>query len=84
MSVKAADDLAPEYRLLRERAVDLVVGRGVDKLDDDLTAEVLYQGRVFVATGEKAPWARRRGVNLADLIEYRGSYFPKIAGSIPA
>ena len=77
VSVKAADDLAPEYRPLRERAVDLVVGRGVDKLDDDLVAEVLYQDRVFVATGEKAPWARRRGVKLGDLIEYPWLLFPE-------
>ena len=77
VSVKAADDLAPEYRPLRERAVDLVVGRGVDKLDDDLAAEVLYQDRVFVATGEKAPWAHRRGVKLADLIEYPWLLFPE-------
>lgn len=77
VSVKAADDLAPEYRSLRERAVDLVIGRGVEPLDDDLIAEELYQDRVFVATGEKAPWARRRNVRLADLMESPWLLFPE-------
>ena len=78
VSVKAADDLAPEYRPLRERAVDLVLGRGAEQLrDDDLVAEVLYQDRVFVVTGGKAPWARRRGVTLPDLVEHPWLLFPE-------
>ncbi len=78
VSVKAADDLAPEYRALRERAVDLVVGRGADHLrDDDLDAEVLYHDHVLVATGGKAPWARRRNLTLAHLMEYPWLLFPE-------
>ena len=78
VSVKAADELAPEYRPLRERTVDLVVGRGADHLrDDDLDAEVLYHDRVFVATGGKAPWGRCRNVTLADLMEYPWLLFPE-------
>ena len=78
VSVKAADDLAPEYRALRERAVDLVVGRGADHMrDDDLDAEVLYHDHVLVATGAKAPWARRRNLTLADLMECPWLLFPE-------
>lgn len=78
VSVKAADDLAPEYRPLRERTVDLVIGRGADQLrDTDFDAEVLYHDRVFVATGEKAPWTRRRAAKLADLMEYPWLLFPE-------
>ena len=78
VSIKAADDLAPEYRALRERTVDLVVGRGADHLrDDDLDAEVLYHDHVFVATGGKALWARRRNLTLAHLMEYPWLLFPE-------
>lgn len=78
VSIKAADDLAPEFRSLRERAVDIVLGRGPEQhRGDDLVAEVLYEDRVFVATGSKAPWARRRGVVLADLMEQPWLLFPE-------
>jgi DNA-binding transcriptional LysR family regulator len=78
VSVKAADNLVPEFRPLRERAVDLVLGRsGEQDRDDDLTTEVLYQDRVFVATGSKAPWARRPTVALAELMEHPWLLFPE-------
>src|SRR6185437_10064734 len=78
VSVKAADDLAPEFRPLRERSVDLVLGRSAEsRLDDDLDAEVLYHDRVLVATSGRAPWARRRRVTLADLIEQPWLLFPE-------
>jgi DNA-binding transcriptional LysR family regulator len=78
VSVKAADDLAPEFRPLRERSVDLVLGRGPEaSRDDDLDAEVLYHDRAFVATGGKAPWGPRRRVALADLMEQPWLLFPE-------
>ncbi len=79
VSVNAADDLAPEFRPLRERTVDLVLGRGADqrRRDHDLDAEVLYHDRVFVVAGGKAPWARRRNVALADLMEHPWLLFPE-------
>jgi DNA-binding transcriptional LysR family regulator len=78
VSVKAADDLAPEFRPLRERVVDLVVGRGPkEHRDDDLAAEILYQDSVFVATSSKSPWARRRTIALADLMDHPWLLFPE-------
>jgi DNA-binding transcriptional LysR family regulator len=78
VSVKAADDLVPEFRPLRERAVDLVVGRGPEQhQEDDLAAEVLYQDRVFIATSRKSPWASRRMITLADLIDHPWLVFPE-------
>jgi DNA-binding transcriptional LysR family regulator len=78
VSVKAADDLAPEFRPLRERAVDLVIGRDIEQRGDgDLSAEVLYQDRVFIATGSKSPWARRRTASLAELTEHPWLLFPE-------
>jgi DNA-binding transcriptional LysR family regulator len=78
VSIRAADELAPEYRALRDRTVDLVVGRGADDTrNDDLNAEVLYYERMFVATGGNAPWARRRRIALADLMEHPWLLFPE-------
>jgi DNA-binding transcriptional LysR family regulator len=78
VSVKAADDLAPEFGPLRERVVDLMIGRvGEQHRDDDLNIEVLYWDRIFVATGRKAPWARRRTVTLAGLMEHPWLLFPE-------
>ncbi len=58
--------------------MDLVLGRVPDwRRHDDLDAEVLYHDRVFVATGAKAPWARRRRIALADLMEHRWLLFPE-------
>ena len=78
VNVKVADDLAPEFRPLRERAVDLVVGRGAEQQrDDDLAAEVLYHDRVFIAAGNRAPWSRRRRVTLAELMGQPWLLFPE-------
>jgi DNA-binding transcriptional LysR family regulator len=78
VSIRAADELAPEYRALRDRIVDLVVGRSADQVrNDDLNTEVLYHDRVFVATGGKSPWARRRRLALADLMEHPWLLFPE-------
>jgi DNA-binding transcriptional LysR family regulator len=78
VSVKSADDLAPEFRPLRERSVDLVIGRAADSRQyDDLKEELLYDDRVLVATGAKAPWARRHGVTLSDLAEHPWLLFPE-------
>jgi DNA-binding transcriptional LysR family regulator len=78
VAIKAADDLVPEFRPLRERAVDLVLGRSPEQhRNDDLATEVLYWDRILVATGSKAPWARRRDVALEDLIEHPWLLFPE-------
>lgn len=55
---------------LRERAVDLMVGRIPRNLAaDDLAAEVLFTERRFVVCGMQSHWARRRKIGLADLRE---------------
>jgi DNA-binding transcriptional LysR family regulator len=78
VSVRAADDLAPEFRPLRERSVDLVLGRNADSHQrNDLNAEVLYHDRVLVVTGARATWARRGMVSLADLVDQPWLLFPE-------
>jgi DNA-binding transcriptional LysR family regulator len=57
-----------EFRELRERTVDLYLGRILKPVtDDEIDAEVLFQDDYFVVVGSHSPWARRRKIALADL-----------------
>jgi DNA-binding transcriptional LysR family regulator len=57
------------YRELRERKVDLVLGRMADSIEDDIATEVLFYDRMFVVAGLKNKWARRRKIDLAELTD---------------
>jgi DNA-binding transcriptional LysR family regulator len=65
--VVQSNTVTQEFRELRERNVDLMLGRISGELDDDLAGEVLYRDRMFVAASAASPWARRRKLALADL-----------------
>lgn len=59
-----------EIRELRERNVDLIIGRGVFPIpEDDLNAEILFEEPLVVVTGAQSPWARRRKIDLAELVD---------------
>ncbi len=67
-------DVAPlatqEFRELRERTVDLSLGRILKPVaDDEIDTEVLFQDEYFVVAGSRSPWARRRKIALADLVD---------------
>jgi DNA-binding transcriptional LysR family regulator len=69
--VKAAQVVvAPlEFRELRERSVDLLLGRIPTPLcEEDLHAEVLFDDRIHIVVGLQSRWARRRKIALAELI----------------
>src|SRR5215204_7549432 len=58
---------------LRERKFDLVVAllltpRMDDGQGDDLNVEVLFDDHLVVATGMRSRWARRRKIDLAELV----------------
>jgi DNA-binding transcriptional LysR family regulator len=60
----------PQYRDLRERNVDLVLGPFVRPFaEDDLDVELLFEENPTVVTGMHSKWAGRRKVELADLID---------------
>jgi DNA-binding transcriptional LysR family regulator len=62
--------LTPQYRDLRERNVDLILGPIVKPfVEDDLTAEPLFDDPSVVAAGTKHRRARSRSVRLNDLME---------------
>jgi DNA-binding transcriptional LysR family regulator len=59
-----------EFRELHERTVDLMLGRILKPVaDDEIDAEILFQDEYFVVAGSRSPWARRRKIALADLLD---------------
>jgi DNA-binding transcriptional LysR family regulator len=60
------------YEGLRERAVDLVIGRLLGRIaEKDLQAETLFHDPPLVVAGAKNRWANRRKAELAELIDER-------------
>jgi len=62
-----------QFSELRERNLDLVLARllpapASDTLDD-LNVDVLFNDRLVIAVGNESPWARRRKIVLADLVD---------------
>jgi len=69
LHVVQANTVTEDFRELRERNVDLMLGRVSRPLDGDLEAEVLYEDRLFVVAAVDSPWVRRRRLSLADLAD---------------
>jgi len=66
-----------EFRELRERTVDLSLGRILKPVaDDEIDAEVLWRDEYFVVAGSRSPWARRRKIALADLLDEPWIFYP--------
>jgi len=66
-------DQSEAFLALRERRYDCVliplrIGL-LDKALDDLTVEILYDDAVIVAASAHSKWARRRKIDLAELID---------------
>jgi DNA-binding transcriptional LysR family regulator len=58
------------YRELRERSIDLLLGRiPANFAEHDLEADVLFNDQVVVVAGEQSRWARARRLTLADLAD---------------
>jgi DNA-binding transcriptional LysR family regulator len=56
-----------QYRGLRERRLDLLLGRLVPPIDDDIAADILFRDRVVIVAGPKSRWINRRNIELAKL-----------------
>ena len=63
-SVGAASE---QQRELRERKVDLVVGRLPPSSEEDIHTEILFHDRIVVVAGLQNPLSRRRKVELSEL-----------------
>src|SRR5262249_21870582 len=62
-----------EFRQLRERNVDLMLGRFSKPIADidDVNVEFLFDDPLFVVAGKNSPWARRSKIGLAELTNER-------------
>ena len=78
-----AETATLELRELRERDVDLLVGRILGPLDDDIDAEVLFEDRRFVVAGARSRWAGRRKLALSELVHDPWILDPPNAAAIP-
>jgi DNA-binding transcriptional LysR family regulator len=59
-----------EFRELRQRSIDLVVGRTAVPFEGaDLEADILYQEELCVVASTGSQWARRRKIQLAELVD---------------
>jgi DNA-binding transcriptional LysR family regulator len=68
--VTPVEPAAMGFRELRERSVDLMVGRILHPpLDDDLDAEILFEDRLLVVAGSRSPWAHRRKIAIQELMD---------------
>ena len=64
--------LAGQLSGLRNRKYDLTVARLVRPLtdkEDDLSVDVLFNDRMVLAAGTHSRWARRRKIDLAELVD---------------
>lgn len=80
----AAQTGEQEFRELRERSVDLLLGRLFRPVSgDDVASELLCHDAFFVVAGARSRWARRRKIALAELIEEPWILFPpdSVSGS---
>jgi DNA-binding transcriptional LysR family regulator len=63
----ASVTMSEQHRELRERKVDLVVGRISPSKEEDIRTEVLFHDGVVVVAGLQSRWSRRRKVDLSEL-----------------
>lgn len=66
-----------EFRELRDRRVDLALGRLFKPVpDEDIVIEPLCQDSFHVVAGARSPWARKRNLGLAELVDQSWIFFP--------
>jgi DNA-binding transcriptional LysR family regulator len=69
--------ISAEARHLRERDVDLIIARGLFEVpEDDVHTEILFDESFIVVAGVASPWARRRRLELADLMDEKWILHP--------
>jgi DNA-binding transcriptional LysR family regulator len=75
--VVAAQPGEQEFRELRERSVDLLLGRVFRPLSvEDVAIEALCDDAFFVVAGAGSQWAKRRKIVLSELMEEPWILFP--------
>jgi DNA-binding transcriptional LysR family regulator len=61
--------VATQYEALRNRQVDLILGRVPERrMEKDIASETLFSERLHIVAGPRSPWLRPRKVTLAEII----------------
>ena len=62
-----AASVSQQHHELRERKLDLVLGRVSASSEDDIDTEILFDDHTFVVASARNKWARRRNIQLSEL-----------------
>ena len=75
-----------QYRELQARNLDLIIGRLPRVTPEEADAETLYYEKVYVVAGSQHRWARRRKIDLAELVgePWCGNSFENFPWSLTA
>jgi DNA-binding transcriptional LysR family regulator len=75
--VVTAQPATLEFRELRERQVDLLIGRvSMPLVADDVDVEILLEDRLLVVASADSRWTHRRKIELAELMNERWLLLP--------
>jgi DNA-binding transcriptional LysR family regulator len=69
IDVTSAGSVLEQHRELRERKIDLVLGRIAQSNDEDIRTEILFHDRIVAVAGLQNRWSRRRKVELSELAD---------------
>lgn len=67
--VRQMTSISLQQVALRERQVDLLLGRTLGQVGDDFSEEILFHERTFVVADSSNPLCRRRKIGLRDLLD---------------
>jgi DNA-binding transcriptional LysR family regulator len=77
LHLRRAETIALDFRDLRERQVELMVGRVASPFrEEDLDAETILRHSAVVVAGIHSAWAHRRRIKLADLVDEKWVLLP--------
>jgi DNA-binding transcriptional LysR family regulator len=63
-------DLVSLQRELRDRTVELVIGRApTPVVDEDMQSEILFDDRLLVVAGVRNKWSRQKKIKITDLLD---------------
>jgi DNA-binding transcriptional LysR family regulator len=80
INVAPVSEWTAQVQALRERAIDLQVGRVPQPLaEEDLQSERLFNEQAYIVASPEHPMARRRKLKLADLVDQRWSLPPTLS-----
>jgi DNA-binding transcriptional LysR family regulator len=87
VEVNQTRDGPQQYAMLRDRDVDLIVGRVLGSAyEDELSTETMFDDPLFVVAGTNNPLARRRKIELAELSDHLWALpaYEQVVGSFVA